>query len=233
MDRAIIETIAEFQDELTAIRRDLHAHPEIGMEEYRTAGIVADRLGEWGIEVHRGVGKTGVVGILRNGDGPSIGLRADMDALPIEEQTNLPYASRNPGFMHACGDDGHTTMLLAAARYLARSRRFRGTVTFIFQPGEEGCGGARAMLDDGLFERFPCDAVFGMHNLPCLPEGTCRVSPGPGMAGGARFDIVVTGKGGHGALPDQTVDPLIAGCHIATALQSIISRNMPPRRWRS
>jgi hippurate hydrolase len=191
---------------------------------------VARKLQEWGIEVHRGIGRTGVVGVLRSGNGPgAIGLRADMDALPIHEATNLPYASRNAGRMHACGHDGHTTMLLGAAKYLAESRRFNGTVHFIFQPAEEGVGGALAMLEDKLFERFPCDAIFGMHNRPGMPVGQFAISPGTGMAGGAFFDITVAGRGAHGARPEESVDPVLVACHIGTALQSIVSRNISPQ----
>ena len=216
-----------YQDELSAIRRDIHAHPELGLEEYRTADLVARKLEEWGIEVHRGVGKTGVVGVLRNGNGQaSVGLRADMDALPILEATNLPYASQNPGLMHACGHDGHTTMLLGAAKYLAETRAFNGTVNFIFQPAEEGLGGAEAMLKDGLFQRFPCDSVFGMHNHPGLAVGQFVTSKGVRFAGGAFFDITITGKGAHGARPQESIDPVMVACHLATALQSIVSRNI-------
>jgi hippurate hydrolase len=226
---AAIETITGYQDELTAIRRDLHAHPELGLEEARTADIVARKLTEWGIEVHRGVGVTGVVGVLRRGDGGgSVGLRADMDCLPMEEQTNLPYRSLTAGKMHACGHDGHTTMLLGAAKYLAESGNFRGTVNFIFQPGEEGIGGALAMLKDGLFERFPCDAIYALHNRPGMKIGSYAISPGPSSAGGAFFDIVVTGRGAHGARPEASIDPVLTACHIVTALQSIVARNLPP-----
>ncbi len=185
-----IDHIRRYQSELTAFRQDLHAHPELGLEEHRTAEHVAAQLESWGIEVHRGVGKTGVVGVLRSGNGQArIGLRADMDALPIMEANDLPYSSGTPGMMHACGHDGHTTMLLGAARYLAETRDFNGTVHFIFQPGEEGIGGALAMLDDKLFERFPCDAVFGMHNRPGMAVGKYAICPGTAMAGGAFFDI--------------------------------------------
>ena len=216
-----------YQDELSAIRRDIHAHPELGLEEYRTAELVARKLEEWGIEVHRGVGKTGVVGVLRNGNGQaSVGLRADMDALPILEATGLPYASQNPGRMHACGHDGHTTMLLGAARYLAEIRNFNGTVNFIFQPAEEGVGGALEMLKDGLFERFPCNSVYGMHNRPGLPVGKFITGPGARAAGGAFFDITITGKGAHGAYPHHSIDPIVVACHLGTALQSIVSRNI-------
>jgi amidohydrolase len=224
-----IDRARRYHDELTEFRRDIHAHPELGLEEHRTAERVASKLAEWGVEVHRGVGKTGVVGVLRNGDGPSIGLRADMDALPIHEETNLPYSSRNAGRMHACGHDGHTTMLLGAAKYLADTRNFQGTVNFIFQPGEEGIGGALAMLDDGLFERFPCKSIFGMHNRPGMPVGQYAISPGVGMAGGAFFDITITGKGAHGARPEESIDPVLVACHLGTALQSIVARNVPPQ----
>jgi hippurate hydrolase len=225
-----LEHIVRFQPELTEIRRDLHAHPELGMEEHRTADKVASLLESWGIEVHRGVGRTGVVGVLRSGNGQGrIGLRADMDALPILEATGLPYESQNPGRMHACGHDGHTTMLLGCARYLAETRAFNGTVNFIFQPGEEGMGGALAMLEDGLFERFPCDAIYGMHNRPGMSVGTFAITPGPAMAGGAFFDITVRGRGAHGARPEESIDPVLVACHIGTALQSVVSRNIPPR----
>jgi amidohydrolase len=222
--------ISRFHDELTELRRDIHAHPELGLEEHRTAELVAQRLEQWGVEVHRGIGGTGVVGVLRNGNGHGrIGLRADMDALPIIEATNLPYASRTSGVMHACGHDGHTTMLLGAARYLAETRNFSGTVHFIFQPGEEGIGGALAMLKDGLFQRFPCDAIYGLHNRPGMPVGRYAITPGPAMAGGAFFDISVTGRGAHGARPEESIDPVLAACHIGAALQSIVARNVPPR----
>ena len=223
-----IEAIRGFHDELTAIRRDLHANPELGLEERRTAEIVAAKLAEWGIEVHRGIGKTGVVGVLRRGSGKSVGLRADMDCLPMDEQTNLPYRSRTAGRMHACGHDGHTTMLLGAARYLAASQAFQGTVHFIFQPGEEGVGGALAMLEDGLFEKFPCDAIFALHNRPGMPVGKYAIGKGPQAAGGAFFDIVITGLGAHGAKPEKGIDPVLVAGHIITALQSVVARNVPP-----
>ncbi|MBO0709898.1 MAG: amidohydrolase [Acetobacteraceae bacterium] len=223
-----IDHIRGFHDELTRIRRDIHANPEIGMEEWRTSELVAEKLAAWGIEVHRNVGKTGVVGVLRVGNGArTIGLRADMDALPIVEANEFAHRSRHEGLMHACGHDGHTTMLLGAARYLAETRDFDGTVTFIFQPGEEGRGGALAMLADGLFERFPCETVFGMHNRPGMTIGRFGIAPGPYMAGAATFDIIVTGRGGHGAMPHHSVDPVLAACHIGTALQSIVARNVP------
>ncbi|HEY0185304.1 MAG TPA: M20 aminoacylase family protein [Rhodopila sp.] len=227
MTESLLDRVRRYQAELTAVRRDIHAHPELGMEEHRTADLVARKLQAWGIEVHRGVGGTGVVGVLRSGNGQaSVGLRADMDALPIQEATGLPYASRHPGRMHACGHDGHTTMLLGAAKYLAETRNFSGTVNLIFQPAEEGIGGALAMLRDGLFERFPCDAVYGLHNWPGLPVGRFITGPGARFAGGAFFDIAITGKGAHGAHPHQGIDPVVVACHLGTALQSIVSRNI-------
>jgi hippurate hydrolase len=225
-----IDAIRRHHAELTAFRQDLHAHPELGMAEFRTAEKVASALEALGIEVHRGVGGTGVVGVLRNGSGNrAIGLRADMDALPMEEMNDVPYRSTVKGAMHACGHDGHTTMLLGAAKYLAETRNFDGIVHFIFQPGEEGCGGALAMLEDGLFERFPCDAIYGMHNRPGMPLGEYAINSGPTAAGGAFFDITITGKGAHGARPEVSIDPVLAACHVTTALQSIVSRNLSPR----
>ena len=230
MTHPLLELAQLHARELTEIRRDIHAHPEIGMNEHRTADLVARKLEEWGIEVHRGVGQTGVVGVLRNGNGQaSIGLRADMDALPILEATDLPYASQNSGLMHACGHDGHTTMLLGAAKLLAETRAFNGTVNFIFQPGEEGAGGALAMLQDGLFERFPCDSVFGMHNRPGVPAGKFIIGQGARYAGAAFFDIDIVGKGAHGARPDEGIDPAMVMFHLGAALQSIVSRNISAR----
>ncbi len=215
---------------LTEIRRDFHAHPELGMEEHRTAERVATLLEGWGIEVHRGIGRTGVVGVLRSGRGNrAIGLRADMDALPMQELAEIPYASTIAGKMHACGHDGHTTMLLGAAQYLAQTKNFDGTVHFIFQPGEEGCGGALAMLEDRLFERFPCEAIFGMHNRPSLPLGHFAVKRETVSAGGAFFDILIEGKGAHGARPEVSIDPVLTACHVTTAIQSIVSRTVDPR----
>ena len=225
-----IDQIRRYHPELTAIRQDIHANPELGLEEHRTAELVARKLEEWGIEVHRSVGGTGVVGVLRSGNGEAtIGLRADMDALPIVEANDIPYRSRNQGRMHACGHDGHTTMLLGAARYLAETRNFNGTVNFIFQPGEEGVGGALAMLQDDLFQRFPCNAVYGMHNRPGMPVGKYGIAPGTAMAGGGFFDIAITGKGAHGARPEESIDPVLVACHIGAALQSIVARNISPR----
>lgn len=223
--------IDAFKDDLVAIRRDIHAHPEIGFEEVRTSGIVAEKLASWGIEVHRGIGGTGVVGILQGKGGPGrrIGLRADMDALPMDEITNLPWRSTIPGRMHACGHDGHTTMLLGAARYLAENRGFAGTAVFVFQPAEEGLGGARAMLADNLFERFPCDEIYGIHNAPNLDPGEIAVFPGAAMAGADFFDIKITGKGSHGAMPHVGRDPVIVAISLAAALQTIVSRNADPR----
>ena len=224
------ELLAPLHAEMTAWRQDIHAHPELGFQENRTAGLVAAKLEAFGFdEVHRGVGRTGVVGVLRAGkSGRSVGLRADMDALPILEVNRFGHCSVNKGVMHACGHDGHTAMLLGAARYLASTRRFDGVVNFIFQPAEEGLGGARAMIDDGLFDRFPCQAVFGMHNRPSLDIGRFAVRSGPMMAGGAFFDIRVTGKGAHGARPETSVDAALVAAQIAVTLQSIVSRNVAP-----
>jgi amidohydrolase len=222
-----IDRIKTYHADLTAQRRDFHAHPEIGFTEHRTSDIVARQLEAMGIEVHRNVGKTGVVGVLRQGNGPvSIGLRADMDALPILEANDVPYKSTKPGVMHACGHDGHTTMLLGAARYLAETRNFNGTVNFIFQPAEEGLGGASAMVNDGLFARFPCDSVFGMHNHPGMAVGQFAIRPGTMMAGGAFFDIHIEGRGSHGARPEGSVDSVLVACQVVSALQSIVSRNV-------
>jgi hippurate hydrolase len=225
-----IDLIDSFADDLTSIRRDLHAHPEIGFEEHRTSGIVAEKLAQWGIEVHRGLGGTGVVGVLKGkGDsGRRIGLRADMDALPMEEHTNLPWRSTVPGRFHGCGHDGHTTMLLGTARYLAQTRNFDGTVAFIFQPAEEGLGGARAMLKDGLFEKFPVDEVYGLHNDPDLDLGQVSVFPGASMAGADFFDITIKGYGSHGAMPHNARDPVVIAMTLGQALQTIVSRNVHP-----
>ena len=214
-----VDSIARMHAELTGWRRDLHAHPELGFEETRTSDFVAAKLAAFGCEVTRGLGKTGVVGTLRAGTGArALGLRADIDALPIHEANAFEHRSSHQGKMHACGHDGHTTMLLGAARYLAETRNFDGVVHFIFQPAEEGLGGARAMIEDGLFEKFPCEAIFGMHNRPGLPLGQFAVRAGPIMAAGAFFDIRVTGKGAHGALPETGIDPVIVAAHIAVCL---------------
>ena len=225
----VIERIAGHHDELTTWRRDIHAHPELGFQEQRTSDLVADRLAGFGIEVHRGIGKTGVVGRLRVGNSPrAIGLRADMDCLPILEANDFAHRSRNEGRMHACGHDGHTTMLLGAAKYLSETRSFDGTVHFIFQPAEEGLGGAAAMVKDGLFENFPCDVIFGMHNRPGLAVGKFQIRKGPMMAGGAFFDIEIIGRGAHGARPESGIDPVVIASQITTALQSIVARNVRP-----
>jgi hippurate hydrolase len=224
-----LDPIAEFHNDLTKIRRDIHAHPELGFEETRTSDLVAAGLAKYGIEVTRDIGKTGLVGRLRVGNSPrTIGLRADMDCLPILEANAFAHRSQHQGRMHACGHDGHTTMLLGAARYLAKSRNFDGTVHFIFQPAEEGLGGAEAMVKDGLFDEFPCEAIFGMHNRPGLAVGKFQIRPGPMMAGGAFFDIAITGKGAHGARPESGIDPVVVASHITTALQSIVARNVRP-----
>jgi hippurate hydrolase len=224
-----VERISTFHDELTAWRRDIHAHPELGFQESRTSDLVADKLAGFGIEVHRGLGKTGVVGRLRVGNSPrTIGLRADMDCLPILESNTFAHRSQHQGRMHACGHDGHTTMLLGAARYLAQTRNFDGTVHFIFQPAEEGLGGAAAMVKDGLFDEFPCEAIFGMHNRPGLAVGKFQIRPGAMMAGGAFFDIAITGRGAHGARPESGIDPVVVASHITAALQSIVARNVRP-----
>jgi hippurate hydrolase len=225
-----IDRIDAFADELAAIRRDLHAHPEIGFEEVRTSGIVAEKLAQWGIEVHRGLGGTGVVGVLKGkGNGSRrVGLRADMDALPMDENTNLKWRSTIPGRFHGCGHDGHTTILLGTARYLAETRNFDGTVHFIFQPAEEGLGGARAMIKDGLFEKFPCDEIYGLHNAPDLNHGELAILPGPAMAGADFFDITINGYGAHGAMPERSKDPIVIAMALVQALQSIVSRNVIP-----
>ncbi len=221
--------IAAFGAELKAIRRDIHAHPELGFEEERTSAIVAQKLKEWGLEVTTGIGKTGVVGTIRVGNNPrAIGLRADMDALPMDELNTFDHRSTHKGRMHACGHDGHTTMLLGAAKYLSATRNFDGTVHLIFQPAEEGRGGAEAMVKDGLFEKFPCEQIFGMHNRPKLDVGKFAIRSGPQMAGGGLFDIHITGKGTHGARPEAGIDPVIIATQIISALQTVVSRNVAP-----
>ncbi|WP_348752349.1 M20 aminoacylase family protein [uncultured Aquincola sp.] len=221
--------LQDWADEFIALRRDIHRHPELAYQEHRTAELVADRLRAWGYEVATGIAGTGVVGTLRRGDGPQrLGLRADMDALPITEATGLPYASLRPGVMHACGHDGHTAVLLAAARYLAEQGCFSGTLQLIFQPAEEMGAGAQRMIDEGLFERFPVDAVFGLHNWPCVAAGHIGCVNGPAMASVDQATITVRGRGGHGAMPHEAVDPVVATAHVITALQSVVSRNVDP-----
>ncbi|MGV2288542.1 M20 aminoacylase family protein [Trinickia sp. YCB016] len=226
---AIPAGIADLEDEMIALRRQIHAHPELAYEEVATGDLVAERLEAWGYTVHRGLGKTGVVGQLKVGNGTRrLGLRADMDALPIHEQTGLPYASKLPGKMHACGHDGHTAMLLAAAKHLAREKSFDGTLNLIFQPAEEGLAGAKKMLEDGLFERFPCDAVFAMHNMPGHPTGKFGFLPGSFMASSDTVIAKVIGRGGHGAVPHKAIDPVVVCAQIVLALQTIVARNVAP-----
>jgi amidohydrolase len=225
----LIESILADAASVAAIRRDLHAHPELCFEEVRTSDVVAQALTEWGIPVHRGLGTTGVVGIVKNGSSPrTIGLRADMDALPMTEKNQFAHASRHPGKMHACGHDGHTAMLLAAAKYLARHRNFDGTVYLVFQPAEEGGGGAREMIKDGLFREFPMDAIFGAHNWPGLEVGQFAIKSGPCFASSNEFRIVIRGKGGHAAMPHLTVDPVPVACQVVQGFQHIVSRNKRP-----
>ena len=220
---------AGLADEMIEIRHRIHAHPELGFEEFATSDLVAEQLQAWGYTVHRGLGGTGVVAQLKVGNGTQrLGLRADMDALPIHESTGLPYQSTIPGKMHACGHDGHTAMLLAAAKHLARERRFSGTLNLIFQPAEEGLGGAKKMLDDGLFEQFPCDAIFAMHNMPGFPTGKFGFLPGPFMASSDTVIVDVQGRGGHGAVPHKAIDSVVVCAQIVIALQTIVSRNVSP-----
>ncbi|POA31840.1 MULTISPECIES: M20 aminoacylase family protein [unclassified Pseudomonas] len=225
----VLPGVAALQDEMITLRQRIHAHPELGFEEFSTSELVAQCLTQWGYDVSTGVGKTGVVGTLKNGEGRSLGLRADMDALPIQEATGLPYASRIDGVMHACGHDGHTATLLAAAKYLAQTREFNGTLNLVFQPAEEGLGGAKKMLEDGLFERFPCDAIFAMHNIPGYSAGQLGFYSGPFMASADTVTINIIGTGGHGAVPHKAVDPVVVCASIVIALQSIVSRNVNPQ----
>jgi amidohydrolase len=228
----LIDSILTQAAAIAAVRRDIHAHPELCFQEVRTADVVAKQLEAWGIQTHRGMGTTGVVGMIKGRDdgacGRGIGLRADMDALPMQEFNEFAHASTQPGKMHACGHDGHTAMLLAAAQHLAKNRDFDGTIYLIFQPAEEGGGGAREMIADGLFDKFPMEAVFGMHNWPGMPVGTLAVSAGPVMASSNEFRITLRGKGGHAALPHNAIDPVLVACQLVQGFQSIISRNKKP-----
>jgi len=225
----LIDSIVAEAPAIVALRRDLHAHPELCFEEQRTSDVVAKALEAWGIEVHRGLGRTGVVGVLRNGNSPrSVGLRADFDALPITEENRFAHASRHPGRMHACGHDGHTAMLLGAAQHLARQRSFDGTVYLVFQPAEEGGGGARVMIEDGLFDRFPMDAIFGAHNWPGLGVGQFALCTGPAFASNNEFHIEIVGRGAHAAMPHNGVDPIPIACQVVQAFQTILTRNAHP-----
>jgi hippurate hydrolase len=225
----VIGRLLELQPELAGIRRDIHANPELCFEENRTSDVVAGKLAEWGLEVHRGLAKTGVVGTIRVGNNPrAIGLRADMDALPMQEDNEFGHRSTVQGRMHACGHDGHTTMLLGAARYLSETRNFDGTVHLIFQPAEEGGGGGRVMIEEGLFDKFPCDVIFAIHNKPGIPLGQIHTRPGPLLAAADRWDLRIKGKGGHAAHPHLSIDPFVIGSQIVLALQGIVARNVDP-----
>lgn len=224
----IIDRIQELHEDMTGWRRDIHAHPETAFEENRTSAFVVEKLRSFGIDVHHGLARTGVVGTIQNGDGGAVGLRADMDALDMEEQTGVPYTSTHPGKMHACGHDGHTAMLLGAAQYLAETRNFNGTVHFVFQPAEEMAGGGRVMVEEGLFDQFPMDAIYGMHNWPNMPAGKMCVRSGVAMASAASLEITVVGKGSHAAAPHQGIDPIMVGAEIVSALQTISSRVTNP-----
>ena len=227
----LLDALRQQADAFIGLRHDIHRHPELAFEEHRTASLVAEKLQSWGYQVERGLGGTGVVGRLVRGTGHRrLGLRADMDALPIDEATHLPYASCHAGVMHACGHDGHTAMLLAAAKYLAEQGQFSGTLNLIFQPAEEGGGGALRMMDDGLFDKYPCDAVFAMHNMPGMPAGRLVLREGPTMASSDYVTVTLTGQGGHGAMPHRANDPLVAAASIVMALQTIVSRNVDPQQ---
>ena len=226
---ALLDELHRKADEFIGLRHDIHRHPELAFDEHRTSALVAEKLQAWGYEVERGLGGTGVVGRLVRGKGARrLGLRADMDALPIDESTGLPYASRHAGVMHACGHDGHTAMLLAAARHLAEQGRFAGTLNLIFQPAEESGGGAVKMMDDGLFDKYPCDAVFAMHNMPGIPQGQLVLREGAAMASSDYATVMLQGIGGHGAMPHRTADPIVAAASIVMALQTVVSRNIDP-----
>lgn len=225
----LLEELHAQADEFISVRRDIHRHPELAFDEHRTSALVAEKLQGWGYAVERGLGGTGLIGRLVRGDGQRrLGLRADMDALPIHEATGLPHASCHAGVMHACGHDGHTAMLLAAAQHLAQHGRFSGTLNLIFQPAEEGGGGALRMMDDGLFEKYPCDAVFAMHNMPGIPQGRLVLREGAAMASSDYATVTLTGVGGHGAMPHRAADPVVAAAGIVMALQTIVSRNIDP-----
>jgi amidohydrolase len=229
MNGSMLAAMSEFAAEMRAIRHDIHRHPELAFNEWRTAALVAERLRAWGIEVHERIGKTGLVGVLSAGTSTrAIGLRADMDALPIHESTGAPHASIHQGIAHSCGHDGHTTMLLCAARYLAQTRRFNGRVHLIFQAAEEGRAGAQAMIDDGLFERFPCGEIYALHNWPALPAGTIATRPGPIMAAADRFEITVSGTGGHAAQPHLTSDTILCAAQIVTGANTLVARRIDP-----
>ncbi len=224
-----LSALQALSEEFTAVRRDIHRHPELGYQEFRTSDLVAERLASWGYQVKRGLGGTGVVGqLVRCSGDKRLGLRSDMDALPIQEATGLPHASCHAGLMHACGHDGHTATLLAAAKYLAEQGQFDGTLNLIFQPAEEGLGGAKKMMEDGLFEQFPCDAIFAMHNMPGHPPGKLLLRDGATMASSENITITLEGQGGHGALPHVAIDPVVAGASVVMALQTIVSRNVAP-----
>lgn len=226
----IINSIAAMKDEMTEWRQDIHRHPELGFEEFRTSNLVAEKLEAWGVEVHRGIGQTGVVGVLKGSgeSNKSIGLRADMDALPMQEENDFAHKSVHDGKFHGCGHDGHTTMLLGAAKYLAETRNFDGTVNFIFQPAEEGRGGGKAMIDDGLFDRFDSNEVYGMHNWPPLQAGEAGIRPGPMMAAADEFKVVIKATGGHAAMPHYTIDPMIVATQIYQGFQTLVSRTTNP-----
>ncbi|MCB1325864.1 MAG: amidohydrolase [Leptospiraceae bacterium] len=227
MGRTKVSELQALTPAMKQWRRQIHAHPETAFEERNTAALVADVLAEAGLQTTTGFARTGVVGVLKNGDGPSLGLRADLDALNLEERNDFQHRSRIPGKMHACGHDGHTAMLLGAARHLARTKRFRGTVNFIFQPAEENDGGGRLMVDEGLFEKFPCDAIFGLHNWPGLEAGRFAIQAGPVMAAYDNFDVEICGQGSHAAMPHQGIDPVVIAAQIIMALQTVVSRNDP------
>ncbi|WP_392562003.1 M20 aminoacylase family protein [Orbus sturtevantii] len=228
MTTKIIPEISDIQHEMIAIRHQLHQHPEIGFEEFKTSELVANLLTQWGYQVTRGLGGTGVVAQLKNGNGPAIGIRADMDALPIDEATKLSHASQIKGKMHACGHDGHTATLLTTARYFAQHRHFNGTINLIFQPAEEGLSGGLAMVEDGLFKKFPCDYIFAFHNMPKVEAGKMAFIDGPAMASSDSVTIKVKGRGGHGAMPHLSIDPVVVASSIVMALQTIVSRNANP-----